>query len=90
MKSQHNICGGGGGGDGSVTEKESKRTIQERIGQVYEAAVVAMGGSYGSQNQEHRSGSSSISKEIERRRRWSYRTEDPIRTIMFLGSWSHT
>ncbi|WJX19968.1 hypothetical protein P8452_09580 [Trifolium repens] len=24
------------------------------------------------------------------RRRWSHRAEDPIRTLMFLGSWNHT
>lgn len=85
MKSQH-ISGDGY----SVTDpNESNRTIRERVGQAYEAAVMAISGA---QNQDHHRGgsSSSISKEIDRRRRWSYHTEDPIRTMMFLGSWSHT
>lgn len=70
----------------SCLSQESKRTIREKIGRVYEAALVAMAGSNGAQN-----GGSSflVSKQIERRR-WNNRTEDPIRTMMFLGSWSHT
>ncbi|CAK8572814.1 unnamed protein product [Lathyrus sativus] len=36
-----------------------------------------------------RKGGVQMCDKIERRR-WSHRDEDPIRTLMFLGSWSHT
>lgn len=63
---------------------ESKRTVGEKLRQAYEAAVVAVAGK-GSPN----GCSAPILKEIERRKR-SYGVEDPIRTMMFLGSWTHT
>ncbi|KAJ4727646.1 Histidine--tRNA ligase [Melia azedarach] len=65
---------------------DSKRTIGEKIRQAYEAAMVAVGGDHGVQR--GRSGRS-INRGTERRKS-SYRAEDPIRTMMFLGSWSHT
>ncbi|KAJ4850586.1 hypothetical protein Tsubulata_017187 [Turnera subulata] len=72
--------------DGSLAH-ESKRTIGEKLKQAIDAATVNMArkGLTGK-------GSSSnlmFSKE-NGRRDWSYRAEEPIRTMMFLGSWSHT
>ena len=70
-------------GEGSLGA-ESKRTFREKLRQACEAAL----GSKAHNNQNDLL----ISKEIERRR-WvknNYRAEDPIRTMMFLGSWSHT
>lgn len=73
-------------GDGSLAQ-ESKRTVGEKFRQVYEVAIIAMAKNgaweYGGCT------SLPISKEIERRK-WSYHAEDPIKTLMFLGSWSHT
>ncbi|KAH7862680.1 hypothetical protein Vadar_008059 [Vaccinium darrowii] len=74
-------------GDSSLIQ-ESKRTIGENFRQVIKAAMVAVAGNNG------RSGSSrpiSFSREMERRNgNMNYGVEDPIRTMMFLGSWSHT
>ncbi|EXB40837.1 hypothetical protein L484_009082 [Morus notabilis] len=72
-------------GEGSLG-KEPKRTFRERLRQACEAAFVSKSGYEVDQNGRR---SLSIPKEIERRR-CSYRAEDPIRTMMFLGSWSHT
>lgn len=63
----------------------SERTIQERLKQVCQAAMDARVRN-GVQREQR---SYLISKEIERRNE-SYYTEDPIRTMMFLGSWCHT
>lgn len=71
-------------GDGSLAE-ESKRTVGEKLRQACEVAVTAIAKS----RANWEGYSLPISKEIERRK-WSYRAEDPIRTLMFLGSWSHT
>jgi hypothetical protein len=70
-------------GDGSLTQ-DSKRTVGEKLRQAYEVARIAV-----AENRVWEGCSLPISKEIERRR-WSYHAEDPIRTMMFLGSWSHT
>lgn len=64
---------------------ESKRTVGEKLRQAYRSAMVAV-----SENETTARGREIlISKEIERRDRGSG-LEDPIRTMMFLGSWSHT
>ncbi|XVF80526.1 hypothetical protein PTKIN_Ptkin15bG0080500 [Pterospermum kingtungense] len=63
----------------------SERTMRERFKQVCQAAMDVM--VKNGVQRGHRT--SLISKEIERRN-GSYSTEDPIRTMMFLGSWSHT
>lgn len=69
--------------DGSLTH-ESKRTIGEKLKQAIDAAMDAM-----ARNELGKGNSLLFSKEIERRN-WSHHAEDPIRTMMFLGSWSHT
>ncbi|KAG2697410.1 hypothetical protein I3843_07G103400 [Carya illinoinensis] len=71
-------------GDGSPAE-EPKRTVGEKLREASEVAITAIA-KYRA-NWEGRS--LPISKEIERRK-WSYRAEDPIRILMFLGAWSHT
>ena len=72
-------------GDGSVG-KESKTTLGEKLRQACEAALVSMAGFGSNQNRRR---SLLIPKDIERRR-GTHHAEDPIRTMMFLGSWSHT
>ncbi|KAK9282122.1 hypothetical protein L1049_005034 [Liquidambar formosana] len=74
MKSEH-FSGG------SPLIHESKRTVGEMLKQAYETAMAWNGAPNGR--------GLPISKEIERRKR-SFGAEDPIRTIIFLGSWSHT
>ncbi|KAL7198925.1 hypothetical protein ACSBR2_021256 [Camellia fascicularis] len=92
-------------GDSSLIH-ESKRTIGEKFRQVYEKAMVSMIGNEipmvsmieNEIPMRRRSDRDYkcryerlISREIERRKgNWRYGVEDPIRTIMFLGSWSHT
>jgi hypothetical protein len=70
-------------GEGSLAQ-ESKKTVGENLRLAYEVARIAV-----AKNRVWEGCSLPISKEIERRR-WSYHAEDPIRTMMFLGSWSHT
>jgi|UniRef100_A0A2N9EC73 hypothetical protein len=71
-------------GDSSLTQ-ESKRTVGEKFRQAYEVAIIAI-----AKNRVWEACTNlPISKEIERRK-WSHHAEDPIRTLMFLGSWSHT
>lgn len=65
-------------------DSSSKRTMGEKLRQAWAAAMVAMAGSG-----TMKGGGISISKAIERRNRRSG-VEDPLRTMMFLGSWSHT
>lgn len=81
MKPQH-ICG-----ESSLRE-ESKRGFRERLGQAYQATVLVMA-RHGAQNGVAVGRGLLISKAIERRT-WSSSAEDPIRTLMFLGSWNHT
>ncbi|KAK8614564.1 hypothetical protein V6N13_068364 [Hibiscus sabdariffa] len=64
---------------------ESKGTIREKLKQVCEAAMDVMAKN-GVQRGHNRV---PISKEIERRSS-NHHAEEPIRTMMFLGSWSHT
>ncbi|XWS36194.1 hypothetical protein CRYUN_Cryun20dG0064400 [Craigia yunnanensis] len=71
-------------GDNSLIGELSERTIRERLKQICQAAMDAM-----VNNGVQRGHRILISKEIERRN-GSYSTEDPIRAMMFLGSWSHT
>ncbi|XWS46685.1 hypothetical protein CRYUN_Cryun14cG0089200 [Craigia yunnanensis] len=71
-------------GDNSLIGELSERTIRERLKQVCQAAMDAM-----VKNGVQRGHKILISKEIERRN-GSCSTEDPIRTMMFLGSWSYT
>lgn len=78
-------------GEGSLAVgQEKKRTFREKLRQACEAALVSK---YEVDQNGRRSlsnnNNNNLPKDIERRR-WSYRAEDPIRTMMFLGSWSHT
>ncbi|TXG72564.1 hypothetical protein EZV62_001143 [Acer yangbiense] len=64
---------------------DSKRRIGEKLRQAYDEAVVAVVG-----DRVQQSGwSRSASRGIERQKS-GYCAEDPIRTMMFLGSWNHT
>ncbi|KAM7501246.1 hypothetical protein LguiB_000150 [Lonicera macranthoides] len=64
---------------------ESKMTVGEKFQKAYRSAMVAVSG-----NETTVKGREIlISKKIERLDRGSG-LEDPIRTMMFLGSWSHT
>ncbi|KAF8006697.1 hypothetical protein BT93_K0875 [Corymbia citriodora subsp. variegata] len=76
MKPQHPS------GDPSIGH-EGKRTatIGERLRRAYEAAVVAA--------EAPNRGRFMTPRDAERRKP-VYRVEDPIRTMMFLGSWNHT
>ncbi|KAJ9696464.1 hypothetical protein PVL29_008609 [Vitis rotundifolia] len=65
-------------GDGPQT------TVGERLRLAYEAAVMAV-----ARNWAVKGGGVPIPKEIERRKHCSA-ADDPIRTMMFLGSWNHT
>ncbi|KAB2605171.1 hypothetical protein D8674_004888 [Pyrus ussuriensis x Pyrus communis] len=79
MKPQ-NICG-----ESSLCD-ESTRGFRETLRQAYQAAMVVMAGHGG-----HNNGRGLlVSKPIGGRRRWNNYAEDPIRTLIFLGSWSHT
>lgn len=71
--------------DGSFFH-ESKRRLGEMLKEVRENTIVAMTAKPKSYN---RLGRVSVSQEMERRNKRSG-TEDPMRTIMFLGSWSHS
>ncbi|XVF21940.1 hypothetical protein REPUB_Repub12eG0132300 [Reevesia pubescens] len=71
-------------GDNNSLIGESEGTIRERLKQVYQAAMDAM-----VKNGVQRGHRILIPKEMERRN-GNYYAEDPIRTMMFLGSWSHT
>jgi hypothetical protein len=72
--------------DGSLP-RDAKRTIAERLKQAIDAATVSM---TMARNGAGKGNSALLySKEIERRN-WSSQAEDPIRTMMFLGSWGHT
>lgn len=80
MKNQQLISG-----EGSLLDAESKRTFKEKLRQACETALGFHGGR----------SDVSITDELERRRRRlnmnkNYVAEDPIRTMMFLGSWNHT
>ncbi|KAL5795573.1 hypothetical protein ACOSQ2_000393 [Xanthoceras sorbifolium] len=68
-------------GDGSL----SKRTIGEKLRHAYEAAVVAVAG-----DQVQQAGRSRSASRGFERRKSGYHVEDPIRIMMFLGSWNHT
>ncbi|PSR94768.1 Homeobox protein [Actinidia chinensis var. chinensis] len=72
---------------------ESKRTIGEKFWQICEAARVAVAENNRPLKRKGK-GNPPISfpREMERRNgNRGYRgLEDPIRTVMFLGSWSHT
>ncbi|KAK7337428.1 hypothetical protein VNO77_18003 [Canavalia gladiata] len=55
---------------------DSTRSIGEKLHTVCKEATVAI--------------TTDASKQLGLNQRWSYQAEDPIRTLMFLGSWSHT
>ncbi|PON96588.1 hypothetical protein TorRG33x02_075690 [Trema orientale] len=74
-------------GEGSPGQ-DSKITFGEKLRQACEAALVSMAGPGSGSNQNRRRGLL-IPKDIERRK-GTHQVEDPIRTMMFLGSWSHT
>ncbi|CAL5433225.1 unnamed protein product [Camellia sinensis] len=82
-------------GDSSLIH-ESKRTIGEKFRQVYEKAIVSMIGNEipmrSRSDRDYKCRYDRLfSREIERQKgNWRYGVEDPIRTMMFLGSWSHT
>ncbi|KAK0587615.1 hypothetical protein LWI29_025826 [Acer saccharum] len=71
-------------GDGSLAH-DSKRTIGEKLRQAYDAVVVTVAGDRVQQSGRSRSASRGIE-----RQKSCYCAEDPIRTMMFLGSWNHT
>ena len=71
-------------GDGSPAHN-SKITIGEKLRQAYNAAVVVVAGD----RVQQLGWSRSASRGIERQKS-GYCAEDPIRTMMFLGSWNHT
>ncbi|KAM6540980.1 hypothetical protein CsatB_005427 [Cannabis sativa] len=72
----------------SCLSQEPKKTLGAKLRQACEAALVSMD-SYGSN--QNCGKSLLIPKDIERRKVvYQYKAEDPIRTMMFLGSWSHT
>ncbi|TQD76427.1 hypothetical protein C1H46_038055 [Malus baccata] len=79
MKPQ-NICG-----ESSLYD-ESTRGFRETLCQAYQAAMVVMA-RHGRQNDGR---GLLVSKPIGRRIRWNNYADDPIRTLIFLGSWSHT
>lgn len=58
---------------------ESSRSVGEKLHQVCKAAMVAI-----------TTDGSKQSRLLTCNQRLSHHTEDPIRTLMFLGSWSHT
>ncbi|TKY61797.1 hypothetical protein E2542_SST11650 [Spatholobus suberectus] len=64
----------------SSLANESSRSVGEKLHQVCKAAMVAI--------------TTDASKQRRRllpcNQRLSHQAEDPIRTLMFLGSWSHT
>lgn len=70
-------------GDSSLI-RESKMTIGEKLRRAYATTMTVM---VGDKTPSERG--IKISKEIERRNGRSG-IEDPLRTMMFLGSWSHT
>ncbi|TQD71691.1 hypothetical protein C1H46_042773 [Malus baccata] len=78
MKPQ-NTCG-----ESSLCE-EPTRGFREMFQQAYQAAAVFMA----NQGDQRNRRVLLVSKPVERRR-WSCSAEDPIRTLIFLGSWSHT
>ncbi|KAJ4968069.1 hypothetical protein NE237_014770 [Protea cynaroides] len=65
---------------------EAKKTMGEKLKNVYDGAKVSLARKIASQ----KGNGDSVSQGIERRRASNSTTEDPIRTIMFLGSWNHT
>ncbi|EOX95016.1 Uncharacterized protein TCM_004602 [Theobroma cacao] len=71
-------------GDNSLIGESERRIWRGRLKQMCQAAMDAMVPS--GVQRGHRI---LISKVVERRS-WRCSTEDPIRTMMFLGSWSHT
>ncbi|KVH94444.1 hypothetical protein Ccrd_003473 [Cynara cardunculus var. scolymus] len=64
---------------------ECKR-VGERLRQAFQATVMAADSQNGSIDSERRV---QYAKETNRPKR-KMNVEDPMRTIMFLGSWSHT
>ncbi|KAL8100945.1 hypothetical protein AgCh_032991 [Apium graveolens] len=72
-------------GDSSLI-RESKMTIGEKLRQAYATTMTVM---VGDTTPNERRRGIKFSKEIERRQGRSG-LEDPLRTMMFLGSWSHT
>ncbi|QCE06569.1 hypothetical protein DEO72_LG9g1583 [Vigna unguiculata] len=69
----------------SCVANELRRSAGEKLHQVDEAAAtVAIAGDGAKQ------GRFVMYNQAERRRRRSHRVEEPIRTLMFLGSMNHT
>ncbi|KAF7804840.1 hypothetical protein G2W53_043951 [Senna tora] len=73
-------------GDTSLPNNDSTRSIGEKLRRVYEAAVVAI-----TADDSLKQRRPFMCNQTERRG-WSHRAraDDPIRTMMFLGSWNHT
>lgn len=65
-------------GDSSLGHESKRATIGERLRRAYEAAVEAP-----------QRGQFMTPRDVERRKA-GHCVEDPIRTMMFLGSWNHT
>ncbi|KAK4273197.1 hypothetical protein QN277_021645 [Acacia crassicarpa] len=64
---------------------DSAKSIGDRLRRVYEAAVVAVSADSLKQPRI-------VPRNQTERRGWNHheRADDPIRTLMFLGSWNHT
>ncbi|KAH1259004.1 hypothetical protein GmHk_03G008579 [Glycine max] len=69
-------------GESSNLAKESSRSVGEKLHQVCKAAMVAI--------ITDGSNQPSSSSRLLTNQRLSLQSEDPIRTLMFLVSWSHT
>ncbi|KAK9161544.1 hypothetical protein Syun_007885 [Stephania yunnanensis] len=67
--------------DDVILTQETKMGVSERVMKAYEIAKTSL-------QKKHSTPSSVPSKEIESSR--TKNVEDPIRILMFLGSWSHT
>ncbi|XP_027365135.1 uncharacterized protein LOC113872083 [Abrus precatorius] len=74
-------------GEGSLAN-EFRRSIGDKLHQVDEATMAAASAAISADGSKQ--GRILKYNQAERRRRWSHRVEDPIRTLMFLGSLNHT
>lgn len=68
-------------------EAKKPSRMGETLRRVYDATAKVA--TPGNQPLRGKGGWNYFSRELERRNKWSG-IEDPIRTVMFLGSWSHT
>jgi len=62
---------------------EFRKPVGEKLHRVDEESVMTIN------CEASKQGRVQMHQQFERRK-WSHRAEDPIRTLMFLGSWNHT